>query len=146
MRKTDIAYFAGLFDGEGCVSITPRSNTKRQTFRLQIHITSTNEWIIQQLRFAFGGSIHFVPENSERNWKASWRWWIGDQKALKFLEIVYPYLKLKKPQVELAIQFQKHKYRIGGAGSHPDEYISLDAGFYRLMRKMNKRGVNECIN
>lgn len=139
-RKVDLAYVAGLFDGEGCINLRPRSNTKKQTYELQVTLVSTNEWITQQLKFSFGGNVYYTPENFERNWKASWRWLTQAQNALRFLELVYPYLKLKKPQAEIAIKFQKHKRRNAG-GRFDESYFSLDEELYQAMKRLNKRGV-----
>ena len=119
MRKTDLAYAAGIIDGEGCIGISfhrqVRPNKSYTFYELQVRVNHTNEWLCQWLRFAFGG--HVSPRNSQsmkRNtWKPQWAWEIAARRALVFLELIYPYLRLKKPQAEIAIRFQRAKHHQG---------------------------------
>lgn len=38
-----------------------------------------------------------------------WHWILGARKASEFLKLILPYLKLKRPEAELAIKFQSVK-------------------------------------
>lgn len=106
MKKTDLAYVAGIIDGEGCIGIYKH----KHRYYLQVAVHMTNEWLVNWLSFAFKGSISTYGYYRKReNCQKEWAWNLTGKKALVFLELVYPYLKLKKPQAEIAIQFQKHK-------------------------------------
>ena len=115
MKKTDLAYTAGLMDGEGCIAIYKRpSKTSKDKIRFSLTVTIgiSNEWIPQWLKLAYGGSIRPQRLPSRR---VFWSWVIEAQQALGFLKLITPYLHLKRPQAELAIKFQEQKRRGRGA-------------------------------
>lgn len=138
-KKANIlAYTAGIIDGEGCISIHKSMN--RNSYRRAIHISvgNTNPWLINWLEFNFGGSSRiYHPKNSK--WKDSWQWELSAKQAGEFLEMILPYLKLKRAQAELAIQFQKAKHHPRGKPQDKKE-IALEEAQKILMGKMNKRG------
>ena len=119
MNKVDIAYFAGIFDGEGCICIR-KVNTKYITksgiqrictsYSLDVCLANTNEWICRQLLFAFGGSVYKRKLQMGAN-QTVWAWEIAAKKATDFLRVLYPYLKLKRAQAEIAINFQNKMHR-----------------------------------
>ena len=111
MKKTDLAYIAGIIDGEGCIGIYKGKSgrKKKEYYHLQVVVRMTNEWIIRWLYFAFPGSFSEHTYPKEINRLKIWTWQLTGEKALIFLELIYPYLKLKKQQAEIAINFQKAK-------------------------------------
>jgi len=111
-QKERNAYFAGLFDGEGCVYIystnkTLRSKNKKHV--LSVVINNTNPVIIQELLKNFGGYLQY--QEAKGNRRALWYWKMSAKKAENFLKIIFPYLIVKKAEVELALEFRK-KYGI----------------------------------
>ena len=143
MRKVDLAYVAGLIDGEGTICIH-RNKVKNQKVYLQLRvdITNTNEWLIQWLKFAFGGHTDVSRRDGKgKNWKPAWRWSLSSNRASTFLTLVLPYLRLKKPQAELAINFQKAR---GNRGHRSTEYeLAVDEAQRIVMAQYNKKGVSE---
>lgn len=138
MKRTDLAYFAGIIDGEGSISLIKRNKrTKSNTFTLTVIVGNTNEWLIQQLKFSFGGGVYLIEGGG--NNKDSWQWKICARKALIFLESVYPYLKIKKPQARIAITFQKHKKRSGIKGCST-QYLDFEGELREAITRLNKRG------
>ena len=117
------------------------TNAKRKaTYQIRVSVHNTNEWLIQWLKFAFGGYFYGMNYSSvrARNWKAQWQWVIAANKALGFLELIHPYLRLKKPQAEIAIKFQKVRR---GQGHHmTDEERAIAEAQRILMGNLNKRG------
>ena len=114
MKKTDLAYTAGIIDGEGCIRIQIDESSYRHS-RMYVTVSSTDQWLCQYLKMAFGGRLYSKHLEHRR---ASWEWVLGGKYAVPFLESILPYLHLKRPQAELAIQFQKRKdeYRKGHYG------------------------------
>ena len=137
MKKTDLAYVAGIFDGEGCVCL--RIN-KGRYYSLDISVANTNEWLMQWLKFAFGGNFYAMQAKTRKaqNWKPCWRWTITGNKGSSFLKLILPYLRLKKPQAELAIKFQEA--RRGAGYLLTDEERALEEAQRVIMGKYNKRG------
>ena len=135
-----MAYMAGIFDGEGCICLR---KCKKRSVVLDISFANTNEWLIQWAKFAFGGKVYLVeqssPSSKGKNWKPYWRWAMSSNKALGFLRLLYPYLRLKKPQAELAIKFQEAR---GGTGCRfTDEERAIAEAQRIVMGKFNKTGV-----
>lgn len=112
MKRTDLAYVAGIIDGEGCIDVNRRNRPshKYPDTSLRVTVVSTDQWLCQMLRFSFGGAVrerivdklHQLPQ---------WDWRIERGKASEFLKLILPYLHLKKPQAELGIKFQEAKGR-----------------------------------
>lgn len=108
MKRTDISYTAGIFDGEGCVDIysaMSNKNSKNLSFMLRVVISQKDGKIMNWLKDRFGGYVR-----QERKGKFSiYRWDIRSQKAHDFLSLIYPFLIIKKEQVKIALEFDKKK-------------------------------------
>jgi len=107
MKRTDLAYLAGIVDGEGYIGITAdhrKRNPKKPCWRLKVTVTNTNEWLMQYLKFSIGGGT--IQLKNSKNLRPCYQWEIRYGKAAEFLKLIFPYLRLKKPQAELAIKFQ----------------------------------------
>jgi len=120
MKQTDLAYIAGILDGEGSISITNRSTgIKLQGHSLSVSVINTNEWICKWLHFNLGGYCRVRVNGLGWGKRDIWEWNVQARKALYFLELVLPYLRIKRPQAELAILFQGHKKK--GQHKNPED-------------------------
>lgn len=109
MNKLDLAYFAGLFDGEGHVTLAISSNKKCKfppRIRLEVGLVNTHFPVIVEYQALFGGHIYLKKKRSLL-YKSCWAWNVYSFQALRFLTAVFPYLHIKKFQVEIAVDFQK---------------------------------------
>jgi len=103
MRKTfsevDRAYLAGLLDGDGCIMSTiERHPEKKFGFRVRVFlkISQKNRKILDWCRNITQSGV--VRENRDQ-----YDWRLRDQKEVaRILEAIYPYLKIKRKQAELA--------------------------------------------
>jgi hypothetical protein len=137
--KPSLEYIAGFFDGEGCVSIvciTPEKikNQKSNRYQLVVELTNTNEKIMKEIQSVIGGRLSSYGRRPA-NWKPSFRLIFASAKALDMLIKIAPYVRLKKPIVELGIEFQKQKV----IGSH----VIRDGGskYYNKAKLLNQRGI-----
>jgi len=134
MKRTDLAYIAGLFDGEGTLTLSDNP------WRIIACLALTNRSIPYWFKFNFGGSIyHYKPSNG--NHSESWRWGVSSQKALTFIKSIYPYLILKKPQADVAIKFQAGLRSKGSGKALTEKEIAVREAEYIIMQGLNKRGV-----
>jgi hypothetical protein len=139
--KTNLIYTAGLLDGEGCIRISgskPKGGRSHNNFYLHISISNTNENIVRWLSSKFKGYVSKgkSPKRHKR-WKPEFKWNLTSNEALSFLIKVFPYLRIKRRQTQLAITFQKwqkHRHRIT-----PKE-IQRKKQFKNELAKLNKRG------
>ena len=138
MRDTDLAYYAGLFDGEGAITLHPTqisTPNQRKTYFLSLHVTFTDEEPILELQTAFGGNL-FTYEGSKNN-KTAYRWVVTRNKAQDFLAAILPYLRIKRHRAELALEFHAHKRR---GGYHSQEYIDFEEDYKKTFLVLNRRG------
>jgi hypothetical protein len=134
MNKTDLAYMAGFFDGEGCVQIHRGFVENKQIkYWLEITIVQAKEegkQICEWFEFNFGGNS--FKRKRERE---IYVWKIGARKAYNFLKQIYFYLRIKKKQVELVLEFQEKLNKNGRKmGSFRDKRIHGYSDFEKIER------------
>ena len=132
MEITNIAYAAGLFDGEGSVDIYKASTSKASkniSLMLRVIITQKDGLIMNWLQDNFGGYVqkNVRPDN---NWV--YHWDIRSKAAEDFINSIMPFVKIKKPQLELALEFQKKK----------SEYLHTLKGTQKF-RALNAKEIEE---
>lgn len=69
---------------------------------MTVEVANNNFWLVSQLKFAFNGTIQTSKGKL-------FKWRLKANQATAFLELILPYLHLKKAQAELAIRFQARK-------------------------------------
>lgn len=113
----ELAYIAGLFDGEGCVRVDEfhiaASATRPKPYRrqqLKVFLGMTHFPTIRALYDQFGGTFARDASAHDKNPNHARRYMWGQSSghAAKFLRQILPFLICKKEQAELAIQFQQH--------------------------------------
>ncbi len=103
-----LAYMAGIFDAEGCVTIaekTPwvtKKAIKRLHHRMACKVSQKYGNVLELFCEYFGGTV-FKPKNNTPFWD------INASKALNYLQTVEPFLIVKKEEAQVAINFQKRK-------------------------------------
>lgn len=116
---TNLAYAAGIIDGEGCIGVYKQKNKKARVgyfIALIISVSMGDSEATLWLKDTFGGSHHCFKPLFRDN-KPRFRWQMSATKASNFLCNLLPYLKVKKQQAELAIEFQALKNNQGYCGS-----------------------------
>lgn len=138
----DLAWAAGIIDGEGSIVI---SRSRESEFQLQLQVIATSQAMIDRIHAIAGdGHIYTYPGRTPRA-QATWRWQIRNHRAAAFLQRVLPYLVVKTEQATLGIDFASGlAAHGGGTGRHvAAEEIARRADIYTRMRAMNRRGVEE---
>lgn len=105
MRDTDLAWAAGIIDGEGCIDISLRQGRYAQ---LDVSVVNTDPRLLLRLRELFRGSVHHRPHQTSRpRHRMTWRWTIVSRQAETFLRQVRPYLVIKQEQADIALAMRK---------------------------------------
>lgn len=135
MKRVDIAYMAGFFDGEGCISICCSSGRWRE-LSLKCQVGQCNRWILELYKFRFSGSIRLQRSKNPQH-HDYWMWHISSGGAAEFLKVIKPYLYLKKAEAEIGIEFQSHKR----ACNHlkPEERVLQEA--HRILLRKAKEEI-----
>ena len=135
MKRTELAYIAGIVDGEGYIGISAdhrKRDPDRPCWRLRVSVTNTSEWLVQYLKFSVGGGV--IVLKSDKRLRPCYQWQIGYGKAAEFLKLILPYLQLKRPQAEIAIKFQAS---IGGSTRIlTDEQLAVREAQMILLKSM----------
>jgi len=102
VQDWELAYMAGIVDGEGCLYINPH------TWSVGITISMKDKLPLQLFQDVFGGDIKSRPRRSTRtpNWRHLWSWSMGGRRATWLIDLLIPFLRNKKSQAELALRFQ----------------------------------------
>lgn len=138
MKKEELAYFAGLMDGEGCFNIN--FNKKRNTYQARLTMSNTNLDMINWCRDRVGGKI-YLRKKYFIHYKDKWEWmsWGDKETLLKLLKNTLPYLVGKKEQCKVLIRFQKNKSTVGIRLSKVNKAKQIK--YYKDIKKLNSPGL-----
>jgi len=115
VKPTEWAYFAGLFDGEGSVTVA-QVTRKTATVSCRAGVTVTNMALrisnnnprpLLELEKKFGGRVRLHSPNLP----VSYVWIIQGHRSVEFAIGVLPYLRIKLEQVGLYIDFWELRRR-----------------------------------
>lgn len=139
VTELDLAWAAGLFEGEGCISIGVRNSD--ETYRLICIIGSTDRETIEFFHRRWGGYFQ-RGFGKQPNHKPSWTWTLIGPKAAAFLAAIQPHVRTQKTRekLELGIRFQSGRLP-GGTGGYMPGYKEGQRQIYQTMRRLNRRGV-----
>ena len=117
--SAQLAYIAGLFDGEGCVQFKKRMETKGRlksgkirrsnSTIITLEISMTDQpvvrWIHKILKV---GSVNINIKNkspsSKPHYKDQLRWRCGYRDALKVAKLIIPYARVKRKKLQQIIK------------------------------------------
>ena len=114
-NELDYAYAAGLIDGEGCIGVynqtCPTTRTKTR-YNLLVRVQMSDWEAILWMKNTFGGCYRSHPQLGYGT-RIMYEWTLSSKMAGEFLKQILPYLKNKRRQAELAIQFQDKRKKGG---------------------------------
>lgn len=135
LQDIDLAYLAGLIDGEGCLSISRVGN---YGYGASIIIKMTNEEVIKWVHINFGGCLskesRKAPQETIYSWQLNTR-----AEILNLLRALQPYLKVKKVNAKVVAGFCLRfpdARRLGVV----KEDISEKYKYYKVAQALNSRG------
>jgi hypothetical protein len=134
-----LAYVAGIIDGEGCVGIHrgfvwPRRGPKKyEHYMLRVEVASTSRELIDFMLSTFGGQFY---AGKRPNRKPYYRWVLAAKSGEEFLRRIYPYLIIKKGQVDLIFKFRQST-GISGTKLTP-EVVAFRRHCYEQLALMKK--------
>ena len=121
--STDLAYLAGIIDGEGTITLT-KNNAGDLFRRIVVSVSNTDKGLIDWLEAKFGGKIR-IRARQRSYYKIAYDWRVANQDALNLLKRVAPYLRVrsKKCRAEFICQHFAEVTRRNGRYSD-DEKIA----------------------
>lgn len=148
MIEIETAWAAGLFDGEGCISIskvTPsqRNDIRNNSYRLVAKVTMGHRPTVEKFgSIVCSGSFQFhVAQNDRVN--ASYSWVAMSRKAEVIVRMLRRYLLTKAEEADIALQFMAlpDVERGGRGGSKRIDPILLakKEDLYQQCRRLKSR-------
>ena len=139
LSETDKAYMAGLVDGEGSIVIEYCNN--RRNTKLRMNVTNAHIETLEGLKNLWGGHLYRRPPNKIKNHKAVGQLGFTAKQAWEVISSIHPYLRIKRKQADLALEFAKTLLppRCNGKRLTEDE-LSFRANLKDQISKLNKRG------
>ena len=113
--QLELAYIAGLFDGEGCAYFVKKLQAKRKNrprryraLRLECTVSMTDmdvvRWMHKTLKI---GKVYLNIKNkspsSKPHWKDQLRWRCYHQDAYKFAKLIISYTHVKRKKLQKII-------------------------------------------
>lgn len=119
MDQLKLAYCAGFFDGEGSISIhfsmrDMKNGKAYPRWQEEVKVTQLDKTPLLVFKELFGGyiykTLHYTINRIPYH---RYDWKLASNQAHEFLEIIAPYLILKKEEAEIAVEFGTTFYIIG---------------------------------
>ena len=137
MSDTNIAYIAGLFDGEGCVSYKqymrqrPHNKKPYPTWSIRMEIAMTDKSILKWVHEVLGvGTVNPKRYKTKYTvgWKKQWRWRCQFRDAYLVARLFWPYAHVKMEGIQKIIDhYGEHKVMNGNV---------VDLQHYKLWMSM----------
>ena len=114
LSDTDIAYLAGVFDGEGHISVL-KDKRGHNAYSLHLIINITSLETVYRFRDSFGGTVGAnTSENNKRKGKPIYRWVVCGKRAESVLRTLFPYLHIKRKEAEIVFQIRSYWHSMHG--------------------------------
>lgn len=145
----DLAYAAGIIDGEGCINISMcdysrRGQHLRQNYCVRVAVLTTDAVICPWLKETFGGAMREYTDKRYGTKAAKGtlrRWSLSMSMTAGFLQAILPYLKLKRERAEVALQFCTLLRGPGGNKPLPEENMQERRRYYERMKELNAKRI-----
>lgn len=87
-----LSWAAGLFEGEGCFTISTNSRTGYRQPRIKLN--STDRDVVDRFASAMGvGQIRAENCQVKRGWKQQWEWYVSSRADIRdVIGLLWPYL------------------------------------------------------
>ena len=116
MRDTDIAYIAGLFDGEGSIDFKRRkekrgkytTNAMQITMRIEMTDQSILKWIHATLKLGTVRKRNRSP-SVKKHWKDRWVYTLRFRQAYQVCCLIWPYAHIKLDKIQQIIDHYNPK-------------------------------------
>ena len=137
LSESDIAYIAGLFDGEGSIHIKRGIENKKKhsckgrrisnSMRISMEITMTDESVLRWLHEVLGvGTLNRKPRKGRRKYGTKYlmqyRWRCTFRDAYYVCRLLWPYAHTKLPKIQQVIEHYASDVLMNGKVINLEEY------------------------
>ncbi|RKY38523.1 MAG: hypothetical protein DRP75_04355 [Candidatus Omnitrophota bacterium] len=145
--EIDLAYLAGIIDGEGCITIhrtaQRRKNSDGKTLQPMLTITNCDSNIIARCqeilnRLEINGHLKSSSIRRPSSWKTCYWFTVSGFKIKRILDAIKPYLVGKQGQCELVLNFINSRLSKGTPKAFP--YDENEKEIVNQIHQLNQRG------
>ena len=113
-EQTELAYIAGLFDGEGNLQIRHSTRKGRTSIACKACIYNTNTTVMRWLVGKIGGSLRFDTKRTiNKGWLPIGVWSVYRAKDVRaLLTALLPFLIIKRPVAVQALQHFEDRFKV----------------------------------
>ena len=138
LSESDIAYIAGLFDGEGSIHIKRGIENKKKhngkpgrrisnSMRISMEITMTDQSVLRWLHEVLGvGTLNRKPRKGRRKdgtkYLMQYRWRCTFRDAYYVCRLLWPYAHTKLPKIQQVIEHYAKNVIMNGKVINLEEY------------------------
>lgn len=148
-KPTEIAYLAGIVDGEGSLVIGNYSSNKKTGavhYHTSLEINNSAKGLIDWLFTTFGGAVlKYTPKQHAKNCRLQiFRWIANGDRLTHICELIYPFSTIKQRQIEIMLQMREtykptHKAGQQGFRGLNDDVLSLRQSLLLELRSLHCR-------
>lgn len=140
LSEIQIAYLAGIFDGEGSVSLNKKDNGRGYSLNITVVCGCAKEAIETISKLVGDRKLEEINVN-KYNTRLGWRLRLYGIGAERFLRLVQPYSLMRKEQIKLALEFQEGRIKRGDSLDKVDERMVYEKQCKNKLTLLNKRGL-----
>ena len=131
MNENDIAYIAGLFDGEGTVDYAKRKEKKKTKsvsvksywcWKITMRIEMTDKFVLEWIADTLGvGTVRKRNRSPsvKPHWKDRWVWTARHREAFEIAKLLWPHAQVKLHKLEQIIDHYEPEH-------HVENVVSLE--------------------
>lgn len=146
-RALQLAWVAGIVDGEGCVSLTrrqPQHGAISPSYRMVLKVTMCDRRTVYRVRHIMGVGTIQRQRSKSINWSDAWVWFCNAADTQRALVQLLPYLVTKGAQARVALKFLRLALgRRGGFGGSPtlsQAMLERRARYHAVLRDAKRKG------
>jgi hypothetical protein len=136
----DLAYFAGIIDGEGCFCL---HNHGTHRFGAQLQVGNTDPRLLEWIQSRFGGSVNMERRTNKAH-KPVWRWIAHVDNLTELITAILPFLIVKRDQADLMLAYRRTlapKISTGRSTTKTPESVKRERSQIHLqLSTLNRRG------
>jgi len=136
--QTQLAYLAGIVDGEGSLCIYRGGKRPRIDYASRLLVVSTDRVLIDWLLEHFGG-LSYTRKPAKEGWKTKYEWIAERSQCIEIAEAILPYLVIKSENARLLIRFQQSFNITPRPFRIPEEVRVFREACYLQMKILNHR-------
>ena len=152
MEPARLAYFAGLIDGQGCLTIkgltTMKHGRKNFTYHPELRVRMCDPRPLVELQRFFGGNLRQDPPGSENGTRHRriFTYYCNNRIAEEIIRTILPYLICKRDEAiafleyfQVALNPFSHNAVGSARAPVPEKYMLIRQEYYLKLRALKRR-------